>query len=200
LNDALPCNPSKLQIRPEWTLTAEMREKALAKWHLATKTQLLSKSKPLKPLELNCVVQVQNQRGTHGNKWDLSGTIVEVQPFDAYLVKMDGTGRITKRNRIFLRPILPFSDVNAPKLPLQNFKQTLIRETPAIAAADDDNDLHNANSTFSNSGPSADKAGRPSSAQRQHTTEPQQAAGQKVSSCPSTSTRHSRSNRQNVRR
>ena len=95
LKDTLPCNPEKLKIRPEWILTAEMREKALAKHHLSRHTDLLSKSRPLKPLELGCTVQVQNQRGPHANKWDLSGTVVESQPFDSYLVKMDGTGPVS---------------------------------------------------------------------------------------------------------
>lgn len=56
-------------------------------------------------------VQVQNQAGPHKNKWDLSGTVVEVLRFDAYIVKMDGSGRLTKRNWMFLRPILPYKDV-----------------------------------------------------------------------------------------
>ena len=126
LKDTLPCNPEKLKIRPEWILTAEMREKALAKRHLSRHTDLLSKSRPLKPLELGCTVQVQNQRGPHANKWDLSGTVVESQPFDSYLVKMDGTGRITKRNRRFLRPIVPFLQ-QPDRLPLQRFNEELTR-------------------------------------------------------------------------
>ena len=159
LSDALPCDPSKLRVRPEWILTAGMREKALAKRHLATKTNLLNKCMPLKPLKVHTVIQVQNQRGAHANKQDLPGTVIETQPFDSYLVKMDGTGRVTKRHGRFLRPIIPFSDGNLSKLPLQQYNQPLVREAPAATAVHDDNDLGN---KLINSGPSADKARRPS--------------------------------------
>ena len=62
----------------------------------------------MKPLTIGDVVQVQNQCGNHAKKWDLSGTVMEVQPFGAYIMKTDGTGRLTKRNRRFSRKIIPF--------------------------------------------------------------------------------------------
>ena len=88
LKDALPRHPDNLRLRQEWNLTAEMREKALARRHLLRHEDLQSKSRPLRPLMPGDVVQVQNQRGNHANKWDLSGVVVETQPFDAYLIKM----------------------------------------------------------------------------------------------------------------
>ena len=131
LKDSLPCHPDRLQIRPEWTLTADLREQALAKRHVSVHSQLLAKSKHLKPLQLGDDVQVQNQRGAHSNKWDLSGKIVEVQDFDSYLVRMDGSGRVTKRNRQFLKPIIPFTQPANDRLPLQQFPTTLQRENVA---------------------------------------------------------------------
>ena len=119
LKDSLPCHPDKLKLRPEWLLTTELREKALAKRHISIHSKLLSKSKQLKPLQVMDVVQVQNQRGAHANKWDLSGAIVEVQDYDSYLVRMDGTGRLTKRNRRFLRKIIPYTQTKDDQLPLQ---------------------------------------------------------------------------------
>ena len=107
----MPTNPDNLKLRDEWILTAKAREQALAKRHLARHSDLLNKSKPLKPLDVHDVVQVQNQRGTRANKWDLSGTVVQILDYDAYLIKMDGSGRITKRNRQFLKPILPYTKV-----------------------------------------------------------------------------------------
>ena len=80
-----------------------------------------------KPLKVNDVVQVQNQRGNHAKKWDLSGKVMEVQPFDSYLIKMDSTGRLTKRNRRYLRPITPFSQPKDTLLPLQQYKNKLQR-------------------------------------------------------------------------
>ena len=41
---------------------------------------------------------------------------------------MDGTGRISKRNRRFLRPIVPYNQQLAPQLPLQTFPADLVRQ------------------------------------------------------------------------
>ena len=115
LKDSLPCDPAKLKLRTEWIITSEAREKALSRRHLARHTDLASHSHPLKPLKLNDIVQVQNQRGNNPNKWELSGTVVQFLDYDAYLIKLDGSGRISKRNRRFLRPILPYNEQLAPK-------------------------------------------------------------------------------------
>ena len=78
-------------------------------------------TKMLIPLTLGQVVLVQNQSGNNPLRWDKSGQIVEVLPYDQYRVKMDGTGRSSLRNRKFLRAITPFSDTttNTPPTPIQ---------------------------------------------------------------------------------
>ena len=43
-------------------------------------------------------------------KCDISGTIVENLGHSSYLIKLDGSGRISKRRRQFLRPIDPYMD------------------------------------------------------------------------------------------
>ena len=128
LKDTIPTNPVNLQLRPEWILTAEARERALSRRHLARQTDLQSHAKQLKPLTVGSIVQVQNQRGNNPNKWDMSGVVVEVLDFNAYNVKLDGTGRISKRNRQFLRPITPYDQQLVTKLPLQTFPPDLIRD------------------------------------------------------------------------
>ena len=62
-------------------------------------------------------VQVQNQAGPHKNKWNLSGTVVEVLGFDVFTVKMDGLGQVTKRNWKYLRPILWYKDTLSRGMP-----------------------------------------------------------------------------------
>ena len=62
-------------------------------------------ARPLSPFKLGDRVFVQNQSGQHPTKWDKLGTVVEILNFDQYTVKMDGSGRVTKRNRRFLRPV-----------------------------------------------------------------------------------------------
>ena len=53
-------------------------------------------------------VQIQNQHDTHANKWDRTGRMVEALPYNQYLVRVDGSGRITRYNRKTLRKILAF--------------------------------------------------------------------------------------------
>ena len=59
---------------------------------------------------------------------------------------MDGSGRVTKRNRQFVKPIVPFLSHQPLTLPNQTFANELVRH----------------NDDYHLTGPSADKAGRPS--------------------------------------
>ena len=53
---------------------------------------------------------IQNQHGNSPKRWCNTGRIVEVGEFDKYIVKMDGSGRLTVRNRKFLKPITSFQE------------------------------------------------------------------------------------------
>ena len=57
----------------------------------------------LPPLAIGDTVRIQNQTGPHPNKWDKTGRVVEVRQFDQYVIRVDGSGRVTLRNRRFLR-------------------------------------------------------------------------------------------------
>jgi hypothetical protein len=50
---------------------------------------------------------IQNQSGGYLKKWDKSGVVVETKAHDQYVVKVAGTGRLTLRNRRFLRRYSP---------------------------------------------------------------------------------------------
>ena len=52
-------------------------------------------------------VLLQNQTGVKPTRWDRSGVVVEVKPHDQHMVKVDGSSRVTLRNRQFLRKITP---------------------------------------------------------------------------------------------
>ncbi len=54
----------------------------------------------LKPLAARTAVMIQTK-----GKWNKSGHIVDVLPHRQYRVKVDGSGRVTLRNRRFLRCI-----------------------------------------------------------------------------------------------
>ena len=62
---------------------------------------------PLPQLPVGPVVQVQNQRGKDPLRWNRSGIVVESLENQQYTVKMDGSGRVSLRNRKFLRKIQP---------------------------------------------------------------------------------------------
>ena len=59
-------------------------------------------AKPLSELSKGDKVLCQN---TRSKKWDRSGVIMEVGKFRQYTVKMDGSGRLSHRNRRHLQKI-----------------------------------------------------------------------------------------------
>ena len=57
-------------------------------------------------------------------KWDKTSTIIEVKLFDQFGIKVDDSGRVTLRNRKFLRcftPIIPRIPSSHPHLHLLHF-------------------------------------------------------------------------------
>lgn len=119
IRDFTPILPNKYHPASVWTLTAELREDALAKRHCRQRDYLTEHTHKLLPLKIGDHVYIQNQTGNHPLKWDKSGVIVEVKQFDQYLVKVDGSNRISLRNRKFLRKFTPYSQPmqNSPPLP-----------------------------------------------------------------------------------
>jgi len=61
----------------------------------------------LPPLSEGDRVMVQNQIGNKPKRWSKTGTILEVMPHRQYKVRLDGSSRVTLRNRRFLRKITP---------------------------------------------------------------------------------------------
>ena len=118
LRDTLPQLDKSLmifendQIRTQWHQAWSAKEDAIRVRLMRTCENLESKSRELTPLKKGDRVLVQNQVKSSGrpNKWDRQGIIVASKNNDQYLVKVDGTGRLTLRNRRFLRR---FSQPNA---------------------------------------------------------------------------------------
>ena len=108
IKEFLPIAPGNLELHPEWRITMDQREIALARRHTTRQATLEEHTKKLVPLKLGMVVSVQNQKENKPKRWDCSGIVVEVKEHDQYLIKMDGTGRASLRNRQFLRPIIPY--------------------------------------------------------------------------------------------
>ena len=88
----------------------EDREKGLKMRYTRGLERWSEHTKELPKLKVGDVVLIQNQRGTpkEAKRWDRSGVVLEVEKFDKYMVRVDGTGRITTRNRRYLRKAEPY--------------------------------------------------------------------------------------------
>ena len=116
MRDFLPVKPSMYSPADVWVDNAEKRELALKKrlyrglerWSEHTKSQGI--------LQPGQNVYIQNQRGVGkaSKRWDRSGVVLENKGFDKYSVRVDGSGRVTDRNRRFLRAFKP---AEAPRIP-----------------------------------------------------------------------------------
>ena len=69
--------------------------------------RLSEHTRVLPPLVIGNCVRMQNMVGPHPTKWDRTGVVVEVRQFDQYVVRVDGSGRVTLRNRKYLRLYTP---------------------------------------------------------------------------------------------
>ena len=130
LRDFLPAPLRRYQPQPQWILLRDDREKALRKRALKNMEKLEVGTKKLESLVVHDQVQVQNQVGNYPSRWDITGTIVEVKPFDQYVVKVHGSGRLTARNRKFLRKVEPYGQQKSQTIP------TIIPDTQPEANQD----------------------------------------------------------------
>ena len=117
LRDFLPIQPGKFQPRQEWRQAAEARAKAYAKRHVQKAEQLSRGSKALPPLSPGDHVAIQNQTGNNPRQWPKTGVVIEVGPHHSYFISVDGSRTVTKRNRQYLRKIVPFSSTLPNKSP-----------------------------------------------------------------------------------
>ena len=110
----MPFKPGKGAMHKEWRVTAEDREKALAKRLVTCLEKLNKHAKELKELKVGQSVKVQNQAGNHDKRWARTGTVVEVGPGPRqYAVRMDGSRNVSLRNRKFLRTFNGVADMMA---------------------------------------------------------------------------------------
>ncbi len=107
IRDFIPIPPGRYKPHATWLETLRAREEALRNRHMKMAERLAEHTKRLAPLTVGDRVRIQNQTGPHPLKWDKTGTVVEVRQFDQYVVKVDGSGRVTLRNRKFLRRYTP---------------------------------------------------------------------------------------------
>ena len=136
IKDFIPVLPGRYQQHPTWKDTLHRREEALRNRHMKAAERWSEHTRCLPPLKVGNLVRIQNQTGPHLNKWDKPGTIIEVRQFNQYVIRVDGSGRITLRNRKFLRQYLPVK-TPIPKLSitedLKYHPRPMFNHTPITA-------------------------------------------------------------------
>ena len=117
IKDFIPVLPGKYKPHDTWRENRRNREEALRCRHAQTIERLAEHTVRIKPLKVGDHVRIQNQTGTQPRKWDRTGLVIEVRQFDQYVVRVDGSGRVTLRNRKFLRLYTPYVAPAAPRQP-----------------------------------------------------------------------------------
>ena len=107
IRDFIPIHPGKYLPHPTWNDTLSAREEALRLRHHKISERLSQHVQHLPPLKVGDHVRLQNQTGPHPTKWDRTGIVIEIRQFDQYVIRVDGSGRVTLRNRKFLRKFIP---------------------------------------------------------------------------------------------
>ena len=110
LRDPLPLQPGKFFPRQEWRQAADTRSEAYSKRKFSMQERLSRGARQLPPLQPGDQVQVQDQHGNSPRQWSKTGVVIEAEGFDSYLISLDGSRQLTKRNRKFLRKISTHPD------------------------------------------------------------------------------------------
>ena len=117
-----------------WKELAAKREECFIKRHYLRGEKLDCNARKLKDLVLGDHVYVQDQTGQTPRKWNKSGVILESLPHNSYLVKIDGSNKVTKRNRQFLRSFVPFQTVNKAEKITQQTPEEITAASLALCA------------------------------------------------------------------
>ena len=108
IRDAIPIPLGRYCPHPTWRETLISREKALSLRHAREQEKWSAHTRPLPPLSAGDHVYLQNLVGNHPKRWERTGVVVEVRQFHQYIIRVDGSGRVTLRNRQHLRKFTPF--------------------------------------------------------------------------------------------
>ena len=107
------------QMSKTWRDAWRPKEDALRTRYIRNSEYYDSRSRNVRPLQIGDRCFVQNCRGNHPKKWGLSGTVVRKKRHHKYEIKLDGSGRLTTRNRRQLRKFMPMTTSIAGKRELR---------------------------------------------------------------------------------
>ena len=109
IRDHLPIKPGLFNPSEVWVTNREQRELALRHRVSRGGERWSEHTRPLPKLDQGSHVFIQNQSGVGKaiKRWDRTGTIIEDEGNDKYMIKVDGSGRVVHRNRRYLRKFKP---------------------------------------------------------------------------------------------
>ena len=135
MRDFVPVVNDKYEPKQEWAMVREYRERALARRLDRDGARLEQYTKKQKAIPVGGAVAVQNQTGRFPKKWDKTGVVMENMDHDKVLVRMDGSRRLTTRNRRFVKQILSPPDL--PNLDVPSAHMQRHSSSPVVDSVDE---------------------------------------------------------------
>ena len=129
LRDFLPRSKTAL-MGDMWQQVLSHREQPLATREARDRAKWTEHTKSQQPLQVGNHVHIQNQAGNTLKRWDKRGVVVAGKGHDQYEVRVDGSRRVTLRNRKYLRPFNPAIPVGQVRVPV-----TAVPQEPARPAS-----------------------------------------------------------------
>ncbi|KAG0725526.1 hypothetical protein GWK47_038453 [Chionoecetes opilio] len=102
LRDAIPVDASLYEVSERWAWLLRERERAMARSGDSAASRHDQTAYNLEPLTPGLRTRILNPGS---GRWDRAGTVLETTAPRQYLVRLDGSGRTTIRNRRHLRPL-----------------------------------------------------------------------------------------------
>lgn len=103
LRDAIPVESSRYFINEQWGRTLRDRERAMIDTSVNSSIRHDQHAHSLTPLRPGQRARIQNPSS---GRWDRVGTVLELSAPRQYLLRLDGSGRASIRNRRHLRPLI----------------------------------------------------------------------------------------------
>ena len=145
LRDFMPI-PKENLVGSEWKNLARQREIALSARGVQLKEQWSQNVRTLKPLIPGDTVFIQNQTGNNPLRWDKTGVVLEAKGYDQYKIMVDGSRRITLRNRKFLRKMEHTRVRYLPPV-VPHRSEPVADDAVAVANQTEDDDFYTPNQT-----------------------------------------------------
>ncbi|MEL6803903.1 MAG: transposase family protein, partial [Bacteroidota bacterium] len=131
IKEFIPIHRDRYKPHHTWSDTLDQREAAMRNRHMRMLERWSEHTKHLPALQVGDLVRIQNQLGNAPRKWDKTVVIVEVRQYNQYVVKINGSNRITLRNRRFLRRYEPAIQHN-PSVKLLERLAEIPRQLPKL--------------------------------------------------------------------